>query len=65
MVCEFILEVAKVGMAVEIMGIDRPDVDKVETDRLVRLLLSVADKSKRSKVRWRKYFQKHSKEACS
>ncbi|KAL3804476.1 hypothetical protein HJC23_002515 [Cyclotella cryptica] len=62
---DFILEVAKVGMAVEIMGIDRPDVDKVETDRLVRLLLSVADKSKRSKVRWRKYFQKHSKEACS
>ncbi|KAL3782247.1 hypothetical protein HJC23_000310 [Cyclotella cryptica] len=57
MVCEFILEAAKVGMEVEITGIDRPDVDKVETDRLARLLLSVADKSKRSKVRWRKYFQ--------
>ena len=57
MVCEFILEAAKVGMEVEITGIDRPDVDKLETDRLARLLLSVADKTKRSKVRWRKYFQ--------
>eukprot|EP00804_Cyclotella_cryptica_P029288 CCRYP_011706-RA/>CCRYP_011706-RA protein AED:0.11 eAED:0.11 QI:0/0/0/1/1/1/2/0/159 len=53
----FILETAKVGMEVEITGIDQPDVDKVETDRMARLLLNVAVKSKRSKVRWRKYFQ--------
>jgi hypothetical protein len=57
MVCEFILEAAKLGMEVEITGIDRQDVDKVETDRLARMLLSVAERTKRSKVRWRKYFQ--------
>ena len=57
MVCEFIIEAAKVGIEVEITGIDRPDVDKNETDRLARMLLSVAERNKRSQVRWRKYFQ--------
>eukprot|EP00804_Cyclotella_cryptica_P029615 CCRYP_017302-RA/>CCRYP_017302-RA protein AED:0.26 eAED:0.49 QI:0/0/0/1/0/0/2/0/96 len=33
MVCEFILDAAKVGMEVEITDIDQPDVDKGETDR--------------------------------
>ena len=57
MVCEFIIEAAKVGIEVEITGIDRPDVDKNETNRLARMLLSVAERNKRSNVRWRKYFQ--------
>lgn len=57
MICEFILEACKVGMDVEITGVDRPDVDKNDVDRLARMLLSVADRNKRSKVRWRPYFQ--------
>lgn len=57
LICEFILEAAKLGIDVEITGIDRPDVDKRETDRLARMLLSVAEVEKRSNVRWRKYFE--------
>jgi hypothetical protein len=57
MVCEFILEAGRVGMEVEVTGIDRPDVDKADVDRLARMLLSVGDRKKRSKVRWRKYFE--------
>jgi|Transcript_18970 hypothetical protein len=57
-VCEFIMEAAKVGMDVEITAIDRPDVDKRETDRLARMLLSVGDQKKKiSNVRWRRYFE--------
>jgi len=58
LVCEFILEAVKLGMDVEITGIDRPGIDKVETERLARLLLSVGpDKFKRRRmVRWRRYF---------
>lgn len=53
-VCEFILEAAKLGMDVEITGIDRPEVDKTETERLARLLLSVGPKYSRKKaIRWR------------
>jgi hypothetical protein len=57
MICEFILEACKVGMEVEITGIDRRDVDKSEVDRLARMLLSVAERNKRSNVRWRGYFE--------
>eukprot|EP00956_Cyclotella_meneghiniana_P029424 scaffold71102_cov48-Cyclotella_meneghiniana.AAC.2 len=57
MVCEFILEAGKVGFDVEITGIDRPDIDKYETDRLARMLLSVAQRKKTNKVRWRQYFE--------
>jgi hypothetical protein len=57
MVCEFILEACKVGMEVEITGVDRMDVDKREVDRLARMLLSVAERNKRSNVRWRGYFE--------
>ena len=57
LVCEFILEAAKIGMEVEITGIDRSDVDKFEMDRLARMLLSVGTSRKRmSKIRWRPYF---------
>jgi len=57
LVCEFIMEAAKLGMDVEITGIDREGVDRVETERLARLLLSVSpDKYRRRNVRWRKYF---------
>lgn len=57
LVCEFIMEAAKLGMDVEITGIDREGIDRVETERLARLLLSVSpDKYRRRNVRWRKYF---------
>ena len=57
-VCEFIMETAKLGMDVEITGIDRPDIDKVEMERLARLLLSVRPRKeqKRRMIRWRRYF---------
>jgi hypothetical protein len=56
-VCEFIMETTKLGMDVEITGIDRPDVDKVEMEQLARLLLSVRPrKDKRRMIRWRRYF---------
>ena len=58
LVCEFIMEAVKLGMDVEITGIDRPDVDKLETERLARLLLSVGPKYKRRRnIRWRQYFE--------
>jgi len=43
---------------VEITGIDRPDIDKVEMERLARLLLSVRPRKeqKRRMIRWRRYF---------
>ena len=57
LVCEFIMEAAKLEMDVEITGIDREGIDRVETERLARLLLSVSpDKYRRRNVRWRKYF---------
>lgn len=56
-VCELILEAGKAGMDVELTGIDRPGIDKVETERLARLLLSVGPKyGRRRAVRWRPYF---------
>ncbi len=56
-VCEFILETTKLGMDVEITGIDRPDVDKAEMEQLARLLLSVRPKKdQRRMIRWRRYF---------
>ena len=63
LVCEFIMDATKLGMEVEITGVDRPGIDKAEMERLARLLLSVAPKDKkgrggrRSAVRWRPYFQ--------
>mmetsp|Transcript_9364 Transcript_9364/g.14311 ORF Transcript_9364/g.14311 Transcript_9364/m.14311 type:complete len:385 (+) Transcript_9364:134-1288(+) len=63
LICEFIMDATKLGMDVEITGVDRPDIDKLETERLARLLLSVAPKNKkgrvgrRSVVRWRPYFE--------
>jgi len=63
LICEFIMDATKLGMDVEITGVDRPEIDKVEMERLARLLLSVAPKNKkkgrvgrRSVVRWRPYF---------
>lgn len=56
-VCEFVLEAGKLGMEVELTGIDRPGIDKRETDRLARLLLSVGRKTRRERaIRWRQYF---------
>ena len=62
LICEFIMDATKLGMDVEITGVDRPEIDKLETERLARLLLSVAPKKKkrvgrRSVVRWRPYFE--------
>ena len=61
LICEFIMDATKLGMDVEITGVDRPGIDKVEMERLARLLLSVAPKNKRkgrkSAVRWRPYFE--------
>lgn len=57
LVSEFILEAGKVGFDVEITGVDRPDIDKYQTDRLARMLLSVAQRKRTSKVRWRQYFE--------
>eukprot|EP00984_Skeletonema_dohrnii_P023647 scaffold12751_cov98-Skeletonema_dohrnii-CCMP3373.AAC.1 len=64
LICEFIMDATKLGMDVEITGVDRPEIDKVEMERLARLLLSVAPKNKkkgrvgrRSVVRWRPYFE--------
>ena len=58
-VCEFIMETTKLGMDVEITGIDRPDVDKLEMERLARLLMSVRPRNdQRSRnIRWRRYFE--------
>ena len=56
-VCELILDAAKLGMDLEITGIDRPGIDKRETDRLAWLLRSVGPKRQKPRtVRWRKYF---------
>lgn len=65
LICEFIMDATKLGMDVEITGVDRPEIDKLEMERLARLLLSVAPKDKkkgrvgqrRSVVRWRPYFE--------
>jgi hypothetical protein len=71
LICEFIMDATKLGMDVEITGVDRPGIDKVEMERLARLLLSVVPKPKknhnnnkkkgmmrrRSGVRWRPYFE--------
>jgi hypothetical protein len=69
LVCEFIVEACRVGMDVEITGIDRPGIDKFETERLARLLTSAAagrrggggsgsgGQRRRSPVRWRRYFE--------
>jgi hypothetical protein len=59
LVCELIVEATKIGMDVEITGIDRPGIDKIETERLARMLLSVRkgdSHQRRSAVRWRRYF---------
>jgi hypothetical protein len=72
LICEFIMDATKLGIDVEITGVDRPGIDKVEMERLARLLLSVGPKNnndnnmkKRSgwrsgrrggAVRWRPYF---------
>ncbi|KAL3764959.1 hypothetical protein ACHAW5_006667 [Stephanodiscus triporus] len=58
LVCELIVESMRVGMDVEITGIDRPGIDKAETERLARLLLSArkGGDRRRSPVRWRRYF---------
>jgi hypothetical protein len=59
LVCELIIEATKIGMDVEITGIDRPGIDKIETERLARMLLSVRkgdSHPRRSAVRWRRYF---------
>lgn len=70
LICEFIMDATKLGIDVEITGVDRPGIDKVEMERLARLLLSVGpknnDNSKMKKkrrngrrggaVRWRPYF---------
>ena len=59
LVCELIVEATKIGMDVEITGIDRPGIDKIETERLARMLLSVRKgdgHQRRSAVRWRRYF---------
>ncbi len=61
MVCELIVEASRVGMDVEITGIDRPGIDKAETERLARLLMSArrggGGGQRRSPVRWRRYFE--------
>lgn len=67
LICEFIMDATKLGMDVEITGVDRPEIDKLEMERLARLLLSVAPKDRkkmkgragqrRSVVRWRPYFE--------
>lgn len=70
LICEFIMDATKLGIDVEITGVDRPGIDKVEMERLARLLLSVGpknnDNNKMKKkrrngrrggtVRWRPYF---------
>lgn len=59
LVCELIVEATKIGMDVEITGIDRPGIDKIETERLARMLLSVRkgdNDQRRSAFRWRRYF---------
>ena len=56
-ICEFILEAGKLGMDVEITGIDREEIDKGEAMRLARLLLSVGPRYRQKKmIRWRQYF---------
>ncbi|KAL7549574.1 hypothetical protein ACHAWF_012841 [Thalassiosira exigua] len=57
-VCEFILEVAKLGMEVEITGVARPDVVKREVNRLAHMLLSASPNPsvRKKRVRWRSYF---------
>ena len=60
LVCELIVEATRVGMDVEITGIDRPGIDKDEVERLARLLLSArrgGDNQRQSPVRWRRYFE--------
>ena len=70
LICEFIMDATRLGMDVEITGVDRPDIDKVEMERLARLLLSVGSSKnkqkkggggrvgqRRSAVRWRPYFE--------
>jgi hypothetical protein len=68
LICEFIMDATKLGMDVEITGVDRPGIDKVEMERLARLLLSVGPNQsnnnnqkkglrQRSGVRWRRYFE--------
>jgi hypothetical protein len=42
LVCEFIVEACGAGMDVEITGIDRPGIDKYETQLLAQLLTSAA-----------------------
>ena len=56
LVCELIVDATKIGMDVEITGIDRPGIDKIETERLARMLLSVRkgdSHQRRSAVCWR------------
>ncbi len=60
LVCELIVEATRVGMDVEITGIDRPGIDKAEVERLARLLLSArrgGGNQRRSPIRWRRYFE--------
>lgn len=70
LICEFIMDATKLGIGVEITGVDRPGIDKVEMERLARLLLSVGPKNNNDNnmmkkrrngrrggaVRWRPYF---------
>jgi len=69
LICEFIMDATKLGIDVEITGVDRPGIDKVEMERLARLLLSVGPKNNDNNmkkmrrsgrrggaVRWRPYF---------
>lgn len=71
LLCEFIMDATKLGIDVEITGVDRPGIDKVEMERLARLLLSVGPKNNNDNnmmkkrrsgrrgggaVRWRPYF---------
>ena len=70
LICEFIMDATKLGIDVEITGVDRPGIDKVEMERLARLLLSVGPKNNNDNkmmkkrrngrrggaVRWRPYF---------
>jgi hypothetical protein len=63
------MDATKLGIDVEITGVDRPGIDKVEMERLARLLLSVGRKNNDNNmkkmrrsgrrggaVRWRPYF---------
>ena len=70
LICEFIMDATRLGIDVEITGVDRPGIDKVEMERLARLLLSVGPKNNNDNnmmkkrrsgrrggaVRWRPYF---------